>query len=285
MRKISRQLPLELTQSFSVSDDFSDSGWWPTAIPEPPKQISTATIVLGTIVPIAVIAMLVLALVTHKSHSKAPARSLAAFQSCLGDQGVMTSSAESNDALLRQAAIACRAHVPLLPTGVDETRAAQQQLENCQKAAASKLRNSAPEDQPVPRASLPPGLRECGRNLPCRVDGHRERRYPGRGQTARQARLPDLAMRRRAALFCTVAVLALAARYGSDVRRSAQARHTRPGARPPAEREGRDVPARSSPSPAPDSRSRSTPARSRRRTRRRPSPSSSRRCRRCSRRS
>src|SRR5579862_6160436 len=131
-----------------MADDLTDPGWWPTPPPDPPKQISTATIVLGTIVPIAVIAMLVLALVTHKSHSKAPARSLAAFQSCLGDQGVMTSSAESNDALLRQAAIACRGHVPLLPTGVDETRAAQQQLQDCQNAASAKLRNSAQRISP-----------------------------------------------------------------------------------------------------------------------------------------
>ena len=132
-----------------MSDDFPDSGWFPTAIPDPPKQISTATIVLGTIVPIAVIAMLVLALVTHKSHSKAPARSLAAFQSCLGDQGVMTSSAESNDALLRQAAIACRAHVPLLADGRrrDEGRSAAAQ--DCQNAASSKLRNSVQRISPL----------------------------------------------------------------------------------------------------------------------------------------
>ena len=220
MRKISRQLPLELTQSFAVSDDFPDSGWFPTAIPDPPKQISTATIVLGTIVPIAVIAMLVLALVTHKSHSKAPARSLAAFQSCLGDQGVMTSSAESNDALLRQAAIACRAHVPLLADGRrrDEGRstAARGLPERC-VGEATKL---GPEDQPVPRASLPPGLRECGRNLPSRVDGPWGATQPRAGSTARQARLPDLAMRRRAALFCAIAALALGLVAAATLRRS-----------------------------------------------------------------
>ncbi len=125
-----------------MADNFSDSGWFPTKLPDPPKQISTATIVLGTIVPIAVVAMLVLALVTHKSHSASSGRSLAAFQSCLGNQGVMTSSAESNDALLRQAAVACRTHVPLLPKGVDQTKAAEQELEACQQAASAKLQSS-----------------------------------------------------------------------------------------------------------------------------------------------
>jgi hypothetical protein len=126
-----------------MADDFTDPGWW-SAPPDPPKHISTATIVLGTILPIAVIAMLVLALVTHKSHSaNGSERSLAAFQSCLGDQGVMTSSAESNDALLRQAAIACKRHVPLLAKGVDETKAIQQELEDCMNAAQAKLRRVA----------------------------------------------------------------------------------------------------------------------------------------------
>ncbi len=132
-----------------MANDVPDSGWFPTAIPDPPKQISTATIVLGTIVPIAVIAMLVLALVTHKSHSQAAARSLAAFQSCLGSQGVLTSSAESNDALLRQAALACRAHVPLLAKGVDQTRAAQQELDACQRAASAKLQSAARQVSPL----------------------------------------------------------------------------------------------------------------------------------------
>jgi hypothetical protein len=126
-----------------VADDFTDPGWWPTPPPDPPKHISTATIFLGTVVPIAVIAMLVLALVTHKSHSASTSgRSLASFQSCLGDQGVLTSSAESNDALLRQAAVACKTHVPLLPKDVDQVKAAQQELESCQNAASRKLRSA-----------------------------------------------------------------------------------------------------------------------------------------------
>jgi hypothetical protein len=126
-----------------MADDFTDPGWWPTPPPDPPKHISTATIVLGTIVPIAVVAMLVLALVTHKSHSaNTSGRSLAAFQSCLGEQGVMTSSAESNDALLRQAAIACKSHVPPLARGVDEAKAVQQELDDCMRAAQSKLRRT-----------------------------------------------------------------------------------------------------------------------------------------------
>src|SRR5579871_993828 len=101
-----------------MSDDSYDPGWFPTMAPDPPKQISTATIVLGTLVPIAVIAILVLALVTHKSHA-GEGRTISAFESCLKDQGVLTSSAESNDALLRQAAVACKGHVPLLAKDAD----------------------------------------------------------------------------------------------------------------------------------------------------------------------
>jgi hypothetical protein len=131
-----------------MTEDAHDPGWFPTIAPDPPKHISTATIVLGTIVPVAAVAILVLALFTHKSHS-GEGRSLPAFQSCLKGQGVLTASAESNDALLRQAAVACKAHVPLLDKGLDPVTAAQKQLDACMQAASQKLRTGAVRIGPI----------------------------------------------------------------------------------------------------------------------------------------
>ena len=121
----------------------------------------------------------------------------------------MTSSAESNDALLRQAALACRAHVPLLPTGVDETRAAQQQLEACQRAASAKLRSSARRISPF----LGPPSRQGYENAiaTCRAESMvlGGDATPA-ASTARRARLPDARMRARAAFVAPIAAAALA---------------------------------------------------------------------------
>jgi hypothetical protein len=131
-----------------MTEDAHDPGWFPTVAPDPPKHISTATIVFGTIVPVAAIAILVVALFTHKSHSS-EGRSLSAFETCLKGQGVLTASAESNDALLRQAAVACLDHVPQLDKSADPVKAAQQQLEACMQAASQKLRSAPVRIGPI----------------------------------------------------------------------------------------------------------------------------------------
>jgi hypothetical protein len=141
-----------------MTAEFSDPGWWPTPPPEAPKAISTPKLVLGTIVPLALLAALVAGLVSQRSHSSTSGRSLEAFESCLKDQGALVSSAESNDALLRQAALACRSHVPLLPRTADPQAAASQELQQCMKAASAKLR-SGPGFRFGPFGAGPPSRR------------------------------------------------------------------------------------------------------------------------------
>jgi hypothetical protein len=141
-----------------MASEFSDPAWWPTRPPGPPKSISTSKIVLGTIVPVILVAALVIGLVSHRSSSPTSGRSLAAFESCLKDQGALVSSAESNDALLRQAAVACRSHVPLLPRTADREAAAERALQGCMKAASAKLR-SGPNVRIGPFGGGPPSRR------------------------------------------------------------------------------------------------------------------------------
>ena len=132
-----------VSQSRSVASEFSDPAWWPKPPPKPPTSVSTMTILFGTIVPVVAVAAVLIALFDHRSHHPAvvQGRSAAAFESCLQDQGALTPSAETNDALLRQAALACRRHVPALAPGGDRVAAAQQALQQCLQAATQHFRS------------------------------------------------------------------------------------------------------------------------------------------------
>ncbi len=157
-----------------MGSEFSDPAWWPTPPPAPPKPISTSKIVLGTIVPVVLVAALVAGLVSQRSHSSASGRSLVAFQDCLKGQGVLVSSAESNDALLRQAAVACRNHVPALPKTADPQAAAAQAMQQCMNAASAKLRSTA-NVRPGPFGGGPPSRQAYERAVAtCRAEAFAE---------------------------------------------------------------------------------------------------------------
>jgi hypothetical protein len=127
---------------------LSDPNWWPAPPQKPPQTVSTSAIAVGGIVALLVAAGIAFAVLGPRSHHHSTAdatvvRSLTTFESCLKDQGVLTPSAESNDAMLRPAAAACRAYVPLAPGSRDPSAAAQRQLDECLQTAQTKLRNSA----------------------------------------------------------------------------------------------------------------------------------------------
>jgi hypothetical protein len=130
-----------------MSPGLSDPNWWPA--PPPPKpapKIPTSAILIGGIVAVVAAVGIAFALLDprphHSSGPSAPVRSLAAFEACLNDQGVLIPSAETNDAMLRPAALACRSHVPLLGRSHDPVAAAEKAYQACAEAAQSKLRSS-----------------------------------------------------------------------------------------------------------------------------------------------
>ena len=126
-----------------MAAEFSDPSWWPQPPPKPPASLSTGRILVGTVVPVVAVAAVLVTLLDHRAHHQATVvvgRSAAAFTACLSEQGVLTPSAESNDALLREAAFACRRHVPALAPG-DRAAVAQQALQRCLQAAGSHVRD------------------------------------------------------------------------------------------------------------------------------------------------
>ena len=133
-----------------VGADFSDPAWWPTPPPKPPRKISTATIVFGTFVPIAVIVILIVAIAGQHKHASAAdaGRSLTAFESCMHEQGAGSPTQRSNSRFLQDDAEACRAHLPAgmavpsfaPPSGADE--AAQRAFSECVQAATASISRS-----------------------------------------------------------------------------------------------------------------------------------------------
>ena len=134
--------PCDLTQSRAVASEFSHPDWWPKPPPRPPTSLSTGRILVGTVVPVVAVAAVLVALLDHRAHhaTVVVGRSSAAFTACLDAQGVLVPSAESNDALLRQAAFACRGHAPALAPG-NRAAVAQQVLQRCLQAAGSHVRD------------------------------------------------------------------------------------------------------------------------------------------------
>jgi hypothetical protein len=132
--------------------EFSDPAWWPKPPPKPPRRISTAAIVFGTILPLAVIAIVVVAIVNQRKHSTdgAAGQSLTAFEACMRDQGAETPSERSNSRFLQQAAVACRGHLPKgmqLPSftpAAPVDQATQQAFEQCMQEATANLRRRGP---------------------------------------------------------------------------------------------------------------------------------------------
>ena len=131
--------------------EFSDPAWWPKPPPKPPRKISTAAIVFGTILPLAVIAIAIVAIVNQRKHSTdAAGKSLTAFEACMRDQGAETPSERSNSRFLQQAAVACRRHLPTgmqLPSFTPSApvdQATQQAFEQCMQEATANLRRRGP---------------------------------------------------------------------------------------------------------------------------------------------
>ena len=130
-----------------MGTDFSDPAWWQTSPPKPPRKISTAAIVFGTFVPIAVIVIVIVAIVgQHKHSSQAETgRSLGAFQACMRAEGATSPAERSNSRFLEQDAQACRSHLPRgmelpsfsPPTGADQ--ASQRAFAECMQAATANI--------------------------------------------------------------------------------------------------------------------------------------------------
>jgi len=133
-----------------VGSDFSDPSWWPTPPPKPPRKISTAAIVFGTIVPVAAIAIVIVGVVGQRKHTAAGAtgRSLAAFEACMRDEGATSPAEGSNSRFLQQDAQACQEHLPRgmglpsfqPPSGADEE--AQRAFSECMQAATANISRS-----------------------------------------------------------------------------------------------------------------------------------------------
>ena len=133
-----------------MGTDFSDPAWWPKPPPKPPRRISTAAIVFGTFVPIAAIAIVIVAILGQRGHASARAsgRSLAAFEACMRAEGATSATERSNSRFLQEDAEACEAHLPRgmalpsfqPPSGADE--AAQQAFSQCMQAATANISRS-----------------------------------------------------------------------------------------------------------------------------------------------
>jgi len=133
-----------------MGTEFSDPAWWPTPPPKPPRKISTAAIVFGTFVPIAIIVIVIIAIVGQHKHASAAeaGRSLTAFQACMKSEGATSPTERSNSRFLQQDAEACREHLPKgmavpsfePPSGADQ--ATQQAFAQCMQAATANISRS-----------------------------------------------------------------------------------------------------------------------------------------------
>jgi hypothetical protein len=133
-----------------MGNQFSDPAWWPTPPPKPPRKVSTATIVFGTFVPIAIIVIVIVAIAGQHKHASAAesGRSLAAFQACMKSEGATSPTESSNSRFLQQDAEACQEHLPKgmavpsfdPPSGADQ--AAQRAFAECMQAATANISRS-----------------------------------------------------------------------------------------------------------------------------------------------
>jgi hypothetical protein len=123
--------------------EFSDPAWWPKPPPKPPVHISLPTIILGSLVPIGLVAVVATLILTQRGHHPATVRSIAAYESCLSSRGAGPAQAGRGD-LSRQARRACAG---LLPPGTavgtigppSAPNSAQAQFETCVRDAIGSL--------------------------------------------------------------------------------------------------------------------------------------------------
>jgi len=128
--------------------EFSDPAWWPKPPPKPPVHISLPTIILGSLIPVGLVAVVATLILTQRGHHPAPVRSVAAYESCLGSRGAGPATPGRGDAA-RQARRACAA---LLPPGAavgtigppSAPNSAQAQFETCVRNAIGSLPNRGP---------------------------------------------------------------------------------------------------------------------------------------------
>ncbi len=124
-----------------MASQFSDPAWWPKPPPKPPKPISAAKIVFGTLVPgAALIAGAFFVLTQHSSKSPgASTQSIAAFDACLRTRGY--SPADAGSTAARQAVQACAARLPpgthVGSFGAQSTE--QEQFNDCVRNATADL--------------------------------------------------------------------------------------------------------------------------------------------------
>jgi hypothetical protein len=131
-----------------MNPKFSDPAWWPKKQPEPLKAVSLPALVIGTLLPLAAIAGVVVFVVTrHHTHrsSVVVTRSIASFTACLKTHGVIA-GAEQDGQKLRAAAALCNAYLPVgtqlrafeaQPTGSSSRNGAA--FESCMQAALANV--------------------------------------------------------------------------------------------------------------------------------------------------
>ncbi len=133
-----------------MASDFSNTSWFPTPPPRPPKPISTPKVILGTVVPIAAIAVAVV-LILSQSPAKSTAaggRSLSAVDACLRAKIDASPGQAPGPAELQQEAKACASHLPPGTPVPDFTRSqrpsnsAQQAYAQCMQAALAHVQGS-----------------------------------------------------------------------------------------------------------------------------------------------
>lgn len=132
-----------------MTSDLSSSSWFPTPPPRPLKPISTPKLILGTIVPIAAIAVAVVLIMTQKAAKSATAggRSIAAFDACLRAKVEASPGQAPGPTALQQDAEACGNHLPPGTRVPDFTRSQgpsgseQQAYDQCMQAALANVQH------------------------------------------------------------------------------------------------------------------------------------------------
>jgi hypothetical protein len=121
------------------------ASWFPTPPPRPPKPISAAKVILGTVVPCAAIAVAAVLIITQRPAATT-ARSLAAFNACLRAKIEASPGQAPGPAALHQEAEACANHLPAGTRVPDFTRSQrpsgsqQQAYDQCMQGALANGR-------------------------------------------------------------------------------------------------------------------------------------------------
>jgi hypothetical protein len=115
--------------------EFSDPQWWPKPPPKPPTPI-TLRMIVGSVLPLAVVVAGVALIVTQRgSHAAKTVQSVAAYEQCLRSHGGAAAGGPGGAA--RQAQHACQS---FLPPGVSV--GSYQQQDPQQAAVEQCIRNA-----------------------------------------------------------------------------------------------------------------------------------------------